>query len=128
MHHRKITLRTLIAILAANLLFFVADSFSNKIAAGMSREAGQTLVLCSHVLPVLLMVFIIVRFFQQIDEYLRLQMLENMAITTAVIFMGCCVYGSMEMVGFRPLNMLIICPAMSAVFVLVTITRRIAAR
>jgi hypothetical protein len=128
MHHRKIIIRTLAELVAANLLFFVADGLSEKISTGMPRETGHMLVLCSHILPVVLMIFIVVRFFQQVDEYLRLQMLENMAITMAVIFMGCCIYGSMEMVGFRHLGMLIICPAVSVVFVLVTITRRIAAR
>jgi hypothetical protein len=127
-HHRKIAVRTLAEILAANLLFFVVDWFSGKIATGLSNRAGQALVLGGHLIVVLLMVFIVMRSFQRVDEYLQLQMLENMAITTAVIFIGCCIYGSLEMVGFRSLSMFIICPAMGTVFAIVTITRRIAAR
>jgi hypothetical protein len=128
MYHRKIAARTLAEILGANFLFFVLDGFSNKIIASVPHGAGQMLVLSGHLILVILMVLIVARFFQQVDEYLRLQMLESLAVTTAVIFIGACLYGSLEAVGFPRLSMFVICFALGTVFAIVSTVRRIAIR
>lgn len=124
MHHRKIAIRTLAEVLGANLLFFVVDGFSEDIESISPPGMGKAMVLSLHLLLVMLMVFIVARFFRQVDEYLRRQMLENLAVTTAVIFIGACLYGSLEAVGFHRLSMFVICPAVGITFAVVSIIRR----
>jgi hypothetical protein len=126
-HQRKMVVRCLAGVTAANLLFFLVDWLVPKIIVGLPIGIGHALIIISHLVLIFLMTGIVFQFFLQLDEYLRLQMLENMAITTMVIFIGSCVYGSLEMVGFRLLSMFMIGPAMGTVFALVTLIRRIAA-
>jgi len=128
MHNQKITIGYLAELLGANLLFFLVEWFSTKIGTGMPNGVEKTLVLLSPILPVLLMVGVIVRCFHRIDEYLRLQMLENLALTTAVIFIGTFVYGSLETMGFPGVSMFSICPALGITFAIVSTVRRIAIR
>jgi hypothetical protein len=128
MHNQKITTHHMVELLAAQVLFFLTEELSGHMAVGVPPGMGRTLVLFSPVLPVLLMVLVIVRYFCRIDEYLRLKLLENLAITAAIIFVGAFIYGSLEIVGFRQLSMFIICPAMGTIFALVSLIRGTAAR
>jgi hypothetical protein len=128
MHNQKITIRYLAELLGANLLFFLVEWLSTKIGMGMPNGIEKTCVLLSPILPVLLMIVVVVRCFHRIDEYLRLQMLENLALTTAVIFIGTFVYGSLETMGFPGVSMFSICPALGITFAIVSTVRRIAIR
>ena len=128
MHQRKLAARTLVEILAVNLLFFAIDWFSKKIETSVPNRVGRELVQGSHLLLVILMVLIVARFLQQVDEYLRLQMLENLAITTAVIFLGAWLYGSLEIVGFPRVSMFVICPALGCTYATISVVRNIFSR
>lgn len=127
MHNQRITISHL-ELLGANLLFFLIEWLSTKIGTGMPNGIEKTSVLLSPILPVLLMVGVVVRCFHRSDEYLRLQMLENLALTTSVIFIGTFVYGSLEAMGFPRISMFSICPALGITLAIVSIIRRTAIR
>jgi hypothetical protein len=70
----------------------------------------------------------VVLHFQRIDEYLRVQMLENIAITAGILFAVTFTYGLLESVGFPQLSMVTICPAMAAISMIVSIVRKVLSR
>jgi hypothetical protein len=116
MHHRKILHRYLIEIVSANLLFFLVLFLvlflSLRIWPHMPAGAARTLVSCTPVLPVALMIVAVARFYRAADEYQRLGMLENWALTGAVTFLWTFTYGLLEASDFPPLNLVWICPGM----------------
>jgi hypothetical protein len=115
MHHRKILTRYLVELLSAHVLFFTVVFLSAGLGRDMRPGLGQTLVLCSPVLPACLMLVAVVRYYRWSDEYHRQQMLENWALTAAITFLWTFTYGLLENVGCPPLNLIWICPAMGVV-------------
>ena len=88
----------------------------------------RDLVLMSPLVPAFLMLGNVVLHFQRIDEYLRVQMLENIAITAGILFAVTFTYGLLESVGFPQLSMVTICPAMAAISMIVSIVRKVLSR
>jgi len=68
------------------------------------------------------------RYFRQVDEYLRLQILENWAITAAITFGWTFIYGFLESAGFPRLSMTTICPIMGITSGIIFLVRRLISR
>ncbi len=112
MHSNKILRRYLIEIMAAHALFFLVLFLSMWAWPHMLPGLVRTLVTCAPILPVLLMLAAVVRFYSVADEYQRHGMLENWALTAAVTFLWTFTYGLLERSGLPALNLVWICPAM----------------
>jgi hypothetical protein len=106
-------------------LYVLVQTASLKWGPPLPAGLVRDLVLISPLVPALLMLGNVVRHFQRIDEYLRVQMLENIAITTGILFAVTFTYGLLEGVGFPRLSMVTICPAMAAISIIVSIVRKV---
>jgi len=125
MHQTKITVRYFCELFGTLALFFIVMAVSEKVGRTMLVGLGRTLVLFSPMLPFLLMIGAVWRYFRQVDEYLRLQILENWAMTAAITFGWTFTYGFLESAGFPWLSMFVICPAMGITSAILFIARRI---
>jgi hypothetical protein len=94
----------------------------------MPEGIGRTLVLFSPLLPFILMIGAVVRYFGRVDEYLRQVILENWAMTAAITMGWTFIYGFLESAGFPRLSMTTICPVMGVVSAVLFIVRRVAGR
>jgi cobalamin synthase len=115
MHNRTIMTRYLVEQLFAHVLFFTVYFLSVAILRQLPPGGERILISASPVLPAFLMIVVVARHFHRADEYLRQQMLENWALTTAVTFLWTLTYGLLENAGFPRLNLVWICPAMGIV-------------
>ncbi|MDO8177103.1 MAG: hypothetical protein Q7T62_02555 [Undibacterium sp.] len=86
------------------MVLFVSIWAAKDMPAGLPR----TLTALCPMLPVLGMLWAIVRQFQRADEYLRVWNLENVAMAAALTAAFSLTYGFMEGVGFPKLSMFVI--------------------
>jgi len=94
----------------------------------MHPSIGRTLLLVSPMAPAFLMVFVIMRQFRRMDEYLRLQTLESIVVAAAVTACWTFTYGFLENAGFPRLSMFTVWPVMGAVWATAAIIRGLATR
>ncbi len=128
MHQTKITVRYFCELFGTLALFFIVLALSEKIGRAMPEGTGRTIILFSPMLPFLLMIGAVWRYFRQVDEYLRLQILENWAMTAAITFGWTFTYGFLENAGFPRISMFVICPAMGITSAILFVARRIVSR
>jgi hypothetical protein len=126
--HDKITVRYLWELLGSLFLIFVVETFSERLRHTIPEGIGRTLVLFAPMVPFLLMIGLVARYFWRVDEYLRLTILENWAMTAAVTMVLTFTYGFLESAGFPRLSMFTICPTMGVVSAILFIARRVAGR
>ena len=128
MHEHKIGLRYLGEMLVAFLLYAVVQVVSINTGQSLRTGVERTLVLLCPMVPVLLMIAAVLRYLRRVDEYMRLQILENWAITGAITAVWTFTYGFLENTGFPRLSMLTIFPAMGVTSGLLFVVRRIVGR
>ncbi len=116
MHNEKITVRDLWKLLGSLLLIFLVVAISVKVRQAMPAGIVRKLVLFSPLLPFILMIGAVVRYFGRVDEYLRQVILENWAMTSAITMGWTFIYGFLESAGFSRLSMTTICPVMGCRF------------
>ncbi len=102
MHQTKITVRYFCELFGTLCLFFLVLALSQKVGRTLPEGVGRTLLLFSPMIPFLLMIGAVWRYFRQVDEYLRLQILENWAMTASITFGLTFIYGFLEIAGFPP--------------------------
>lgn len=127
-HNHKLTLRYVMELTGSLLLFGLVQYFSSKIAHSPSFGFWRPLAICSPLVPFLLMIFIVGRHFWQVDEYLRLKILENWAMTAALTGGWTFAYGYLENLGWPRLSMFVIWPTMGFISAFVFAARRILGR
>jgi len=129
MHRDKIKfLRYAGELAGAFLLYGLVLAGSIRVGRPMPEGLGRTLVLLSPMVPFALFLVVIVRYFRRVDEYLRLQMLENFAITAGIVGGLTFTYGFLENAGFPRLSMFTVWTAMGVVCAAVFLVRRVAGR
>jgi hypothetical protein len=128
MHEHKILYRYLAEMLAAFCLYAVVLVVSIDVGRPMPAGIGRTLLLVSPMAPFLLIVVAIVRQVRRSDEYIRLQMLENIVIAAGVTAGWTFTYGFLENAGFPRLSMFTVWPVMGAVWAVTAIVRCMANR
>jgi hypothetical protein len=74
------------------------------------------------------MIWVVARYFQRVDEYLRLRILENWAITAAITMGWTFTYGFLENAGLPRLSMFTVFPAMGFTSGILFFFRRILGR
>jgi len=85
--------------------YLIALFGSLSIAKPMQESALRTALLLTPMIPVGLMIWVIARQFQRMDEFMRLRMLEGLAIAAAVTAGLALTYGFLEGAGFPRLSM-----------------------
>jgi hypothetical protein len=128
LHEHKILIRYYAELMAALCLYGLVLVLSQYIGARMPHGALQTLVFFSPMLPFLLQIVAILRFFRRADEYWRRRMLEDFSITAAITGVWTFAYGFLENSGFPHLNLLVVWPSMGVICALIFIVRRLAQR
>ncbi len=128
MHEHKVIVRYMGEMLVTLFLYTIVLVISIKTADAMHAGIARTLVAVSPMIPFLLMVAALVRHFRRVDEYVRLQALENIVIAAGVTAGWTFTYGFLEQVGFSKLSMFTVWPVMGAVWAVVAIVRGIVRR
>lgn len=110
--------------LGGSLALYAAVLFGSvTIAKSMEPGAGRTLLVLTPAIPIALAIWVIVRQFRRMDEFIRLRTLENIAIAAAVTAGWTLTYGFLEGVGFPKLTMFWVWPVMGAVWATLSIVR-----
>jgi hypothetical protein len=128
MHEHKVIIRYMGEMLVTLFLYAVILISSVKAAEHMQEGLARTLVVVSPMIPFLLMVGALVRHFRRVDEYVRLQALENIVIAAGVTAGWTFTYGFLEGVGFPKLSMFTVWPVMGIVWAIVAVIRYFARR
>jgi hypothetical protein len=103
--------------LGGALAIYVAVLFGSlTLAKGIDSEAVRTLLLLAPLIPVVLAVWAIARQFRRMDEFVRLQSLESVAIAAAITAGWTLTYGFLENAGFPKLSMFWVWPVMGSVW------------
>jgi hypothetical protein len=127
-HTRKIWFRYIAELSAAFLIYAVVLTISLEVGPPMTKGIGRTLLLLSPTLPFLLVVWTVVRQFRRMDEYVRLNSLESIAIAFGVTAGWVVTYGFMENAGYPRLSMFSVWMVMMSAWAFVAIFRTIAGR
>jgi hypothetical protein len=103
--------------LGGALAIYIAVLFGSlTLAKGVDSAAVRTLLLLAPLVPVVLAVWAIARQFRRMDEFVRLQSLESVAIAAAVTAGWTLTYGFLESAGFPKLSMFWVWPVMGFVW------------
>jgi len=110
--------------LAGALLFYTAVLFGSiKLADPMDPGPARTALLLTPAIPIALAIWVIVRGFRRMDEFIRLRTLENIGISFAVTAGWTLTYGFLEGAGFPRLTMFCVWPVMGAIWATLSIVR-----
>ncbi len=110
--------------LAGALLFYTAVLFGSiKLADPMDPGPARTALLLTPAIPIALAIWVIVRGFRRMDEFIRLRTLENIGISFAVTAGWTLTYGFLEGAGFPRLTMFWVWPVMGAIWATLSIVR-----
>jgi hypothetical protein len=93
-------------------LLFGSLTWAKILEPGLPR----TLLLLTPAIPVFLLVWVIARQMQRIDEFVRLRSLESLAVAAAVTAGLSLTYGFLESAGFPKLSMFWVWAVMGAVW------------
>lgn len=103
--------------LGTSMILYCAILFGSLyLAKPMAEGALRTLLLLTPVIPIGLAIWAIARQFRRMDEFLRLKMLEGLAIAAAVTAGLSLTYGFLEGAGFPRLSMFWVWPVMASVW------------
>ncbi len=128
MHERKTFIRYLVEMLGIFSLYALVLVLVHRFGFPMHKGIARTLVLLSPMVPPLLMIAAVLRYFRRVDEYVRLRILENWALTAGITAVSTFTYGFLENAGFPRLSMFTVFPMMGTVSGVLFIVRRIASR
>jgi hypothetical protein len=103
-------------LLGALALYLLVLAGGITLANRMEPGTARTLLLVAPMLPVMLVVWAIVRQFRRMDEFVRLRNLEGIAVAAAVTAGWTLTYGFLEIAGFPKLSMFWVWPVMGAVW------------
>ena len=128
MHQRKIWFRYLAEMSGGFILYAAVLTISLEVGPPMPKGILKTLVLVSPTLPFFLVVWAVVRQFRRMDEYLRLILLESIAIAFGVTAGWVITYGFMENAGYPRLSMFTVWMVMMSAWAIIAIGRTITGR
>lgn len=128
MHEKRISRTYLREFGSAMLVYMLLLVAANKMGRPMADGLARTLALASPMIGVLLVIWAIARHFRRVDEFIRLFMLENIAIAAAVTAGLTFTYGFLENAGFPLRSMFIVMPVMFGIWGIVTCVRAAASR
>jgi hypothetical protein len=128
MHERKILFRYFAELAGGFLLYALVLIVSIDVGRQMPKGLERTLLLISPRLPFLLIVWVVVRNIQRLDEYQQRLQLESIAIAAGVTAGWTFTYGFLENAGFPLLSMFKVWPVMGFVWAIAAIVRNTVGR
>ncbi|MES2149119.1 MAG: hypothetical protein V4508_04910 [Pseudomonadota bacterium] len=124
MYEKKIAFAYYRELGAALLVYIVMLTASVKYGRLMDEGLLRTFVLGSPMLGFCLMIWVIVRQFKRVDEFVRKETLETLALAAAITAGLSFTYGFLETAGYPRLSMFTIWPVMGGAWGLLTCVRR----
>lgn len=128
MHEKRVTRayhRELFGAIALyTVLLMAAIRYGRPMDDGMLR----TLVLVSPMLGFGVMIWAIARHLARVDEFIRKQLMENVALAAAITAGLTFTYGFLETAGFPKLSMFTVWCALCGTFGVVQIVRKLAGK
>lgn len=122
--HEKRVARTYRAELFISIAIYAVLLFGSiHVGRPMPEGVLRTLVLVSPMIGFGLMIRAIVRHVARVDEYIRVRLLENIALASAITCALSFTYGFLETEGYPKLSMFSVWVAMAASFGLVNCGR-----
>jgi hypothetical protein len=123
MSHKARMSRYFLELMGAMALYVAVVAAATRVAPGMGSAGLKALVCVSPMVPIALVIWAIARHFRRVDEYLRLAMLETVAIAAAVTAGASLTYGFLENAGLPKLSMFVVWPVMGDVWFLLACIR-----
>jgi hypothetical protein len=123
MHEQKVQRSYRIDLLIAFAVYAVMLVASTKVGRPMAEGWARTLVLVSPMVGFGLMIRALVRHARRIDEYMRMRLLEAIAVAAAIVCALSFTYGFLETAGYPKLSMFNVWVAMGISFALVLAVR-----
>ena len=114
MNHKAKMSRYFLEMTGAMVLYVAAVAITVRVAPGMQPAGLKALVCIVPIIPIGLTIWAIARHFRRVDGYLRLAMLEEIAVAAAVTAGASLTYGFLENAGFPRLSMFVVWPVMGA--------------
>ena len=105
MLEREAKRKYFIEMSATVALYFVTVVSSIRFGRSLDPSTGRTLLLLTPVVPVLLMVWVLIRQFGRMDEFVRLRSLEAFSVAGAITAGLTFTYGFLETAGFPKVSM-----------------------
>ena len=127
-HEHKIYLRYFAELLGGFGLYAAVLVFSIDVGRPMPAGIGRTLIEVSPMLPFVAVLWVIVRYVRRMDEYQRLQTLENIGIAAGLTACWTFTYGFLENAGFPKLSMFNVMPVMFWICAILFIVRNVMKR
>jgi hypothetical protein len=123
MHEKKIARTYLVELMSSLAIYTVILMVTIKYGRPMPDGVLRTIVLASPMIGFFLAIWAIARQFRRMDEYIRLRLLENIAIGAAVTAAVSFTYGFMETAGYPKLSMFSVWMVMGGTWGLTSIAR-----
>lgn len=123
MHEKQVARTYRSELFVAIAVYIVLLFGSIRIGRPMPEGLARTLVLVTPMIGFGLMIRAIVRHVARVDEYIRVRLLENIALSAAITGAATFTYGFLETVGYPKLSMFSVWIVMGASFGLINIVR-----
>jgi hypothetical protein len=120
MSHKAKMSRYFLELMGAMVLYAAAVAATVRVTSGIQPAALKALVCIVPMLPVALAIWAIARHLSRIDEYLRLSILQDIAIAAAATAGASLTYGFLENAGLPKLSMFVVWPVMGAIWLAVS--------
>jgi hypothetical protein len=105
MREKDATRKYFVEFSSTLLIYFLLLFGSSRAVAHVGEGLGRTLVLLSPMIGVLLVIWAVVRHMRRVDEFVRLKVLEHLALSSGVTIGFAFSYGFLENAGFPRLSM-----------------------
>jgi hypothetical protein len=123
MHEKKVARTYRIELFVAVAVYVVLLTGSIRLGRPMPDGLARTLVLVSPMIGFGLMIRSIVRHVARVDEYVRVRLLETIALSAAITGAVSFTYGFLETVGYPKLSMFSVWIVMGVSFGLINCVR-----
>lgn len=123
MHEKQVARTYRTELFVAIAVYIVLLFGSIRIGRPMPEGLARTLVLVSPMIGFGLMIRSIVRHVARVDEYIRVRLLENIALAAAITGAVSFTYGFLETVGYPKQSMFSVWIVMGASFGVVNLAR-----
>jgi hypothetical protein len=123
MHEKQVARAYRIELFIALAVYIVLLFGSIRIGRPMADGLARTLVLISPMIGFGLMIRTLVRQAARVDEYVRMRLLENIALAAAITVAVTFTYGFLETVGYPKMSMFVVWVLMAASFGVVNCVR-----
>ena len=123
MHEKQIVRSHRIELLGALAVYVLLLVGSIRLGRPMAGGVLRTVVLLSPMLGFGLAIRSIARHVGRVDEYIRVRLLENIALAAAITVAVSFTYGFLETVGYPKMSMFVVWMVMAASFGVVNCVR-----